>query len=370
MTKTLKFSVIWFIVLVTLFIPFMIASNRYQKWINMVEDELFAIYQDYMPLSSASTESIGAYTFYEKKGEIESKVDGNFRLFFAEAASKNAESARKFMPFFGTASFILVGMGVILLLVYLILGVVKSIKTKRIDFKYFKPSLVFFSGITLVIGTFSYQSSLENKRIFSTSNKLYDIGQYASNIVDKFVEQSNLFYEISVIEQTQDQDGWLSKMVLAKKKNESLLNELEAIKKWDIPKDSHYPRYEDLITPSIEMCKRLKKYFELSTATAPNIAQQNMSRAEGYAEFSELLEKLSDVLKGVVKYSGVSMKYIFEYNHFDKDALAKFQSMDNDPPDTKYNVKLIFGHVVYREIKKKAQAEETYAKRTELLKKK
>lgn len=370
MAKILKLSVIWFIVLIVLFIPFMIVSNSYQKWINVVEDELFAIYQDYMPLSNAISESIGAYTFYREMDQVKLKVGDHFRLFFAEAASKDAEKAKKFMPFFGISSLLLIGIGFIALFVLLILGAMSSIKTKRVDARYFKPSLVLFLGIGIVIGIFSYQSSLESKALFSIGDRLYDIRQYATNIIFKFIELSNIFYEVSVIEETQERGDWLPKMVLAKKKNELLLNELNSIKRWTVPKDSHFPKYDDTVSPAIEICKRLKKFFELSTSISSNIAEINMAKAESYAEFSELLEKLPNALKGVVKYNDIFMKYIFEFNLFDKNALANFQSIDKGHPDTKYNVKLLFGYTVYREINKKAEAEEAYKKKAGLLKNK
>lgn len=360
MAKCLKFSIIWFITLVILFILFMVASRAYNRQINFVKDELFAIYQDYMPLSSASSESIGAYIFCDKKDRVRAEVGDHFRLFFAEAASKDAENVRKYLSIFGIPLLTFIGIGFVALIVFFILGMVRSIKAKKYDKKYLQISLVFFLGVGIVIGVFSYYTSVADKKTFGEYEKIYDIGGYATNIVDKFIELSNLFYELSVIEekQPQDYDSWLYKMVLAKKKNESLLKELELIKKWTVPKGSHYPKYEDIIIPSTEMCKWLSKYFELATAISSNVSERKMSIAESSAEFAELLDKLPGALKGAVKYNGYYMKDTL--NQFNEHVLAEFKSMDKASPDKLYDVKLLFGYKVYKEIKKKADAEVSY----------
>ena len=351
----------------------MIASNIHDKQINIVGDELFAIHQNYMPLYATYWKSgMGsAYLFCCcNKDEIKAKVGNSGRFFFAEMACKDAEKASKFISFLAMPGLALLGIGIFSLIIYFVLGIVRSIKAKKIDTKYFASSLILFLGIVLIGGVTSYQSSIDSKRQFQESNQFDDIGEYSTNIVDKFIEISNIFYEISVIEEKEpfDEQFWLSKMMVAKKKNENLLNELKSIKIWSIPRNSHLPRYEDIIPPAIEMCKRLEKYFDLSTNASSNIEEQKLYKAESYAEFSELLEKLPDALVGAVENNGAYMKDILnKYNRFDKDALAKFQSMDNDSPDTKYNIKLIFGHRVYKVIKEKAEAEEGYEKREALL---
>lgn len=369
MPKSLRYAIGWFIVLVIFFIPFLIASGIYNKWIYILEDELFAIYQDYMPLSSAYTSSIGAYTFFMHEDEIEAETGGHYRLFFAKGFSENAEKARRFVPIFGIPSLITWGIGFVSLIAFFVAGLVRSIKVRRLDNKYFLTALIFLVGFIIPIVIMSYQSSKDTMR---KSNLIYDIGGYSTNIINKFIEITNLFYETAMIEQsdTWNYDNWLSQMFLVKKKNESFFKELQSIKKWIAPKGSHFPKYEDIILPAIDMCNRLNKYFELATYISSNIDEKRMSKAEGYAEFSEILEKLADSLNGAIRYSSIYMKDILNYDFSNKDALAKFKSMDNDPPDTKYNVKLLFGYMVYQEIKKKADMEEAYEKRVELLKNK
>jgi hypothetical protein len=361
MVQLLKVSRVWLIAMAIFFVPFFILSCAHENKINIVRDELFSVYQDYMPLSVANSFSIGAYTFGRDKTQIETKVANGFRLHVAEMFYEEAENLSKWLSFFGYGYFIIFSFGLIILFVLFVLGSFRSIKFRNVDTKYLKVSLNFVLGILISGLLFSIMIRNQNKGSETLTINSLNVGDYASNSLGKIIDLSNIFYNISKIEGPTTKTGnWLSEMFLAKKKNELLLKYLESIKPWSAAKDSHFPRYEDIISPAIDFCKNLDQYFQIATKIYPSQVEIQSAQAESDAELSLLLDKMTDSLKGVVKYSGVYMTDVLNTNYFDKTALKEYQMIEKGAPDLKANIKLVFGYRLYKLIKNKADAEKAY----------
>jgi len=165
MKRILKVSVIWLIASIILFTALLASASFRTKNMNIVEDEIFATMQYCLPLNDAINSYLKAYYFCEgKKDEFKfPPISAGFfpREVFAESACQDANRFRSLTTPLSIPTILLFGVGFLSLIVFVISGIVRSVKAKKIDNTHLKPSLVVFLGIIFFVlgASFSAQSN-------------------------------------------------------------------------------------------------------------------------------------------------------------------------------------------------------------------